>query len=96
MKHILLTFILLAFFITEPASAGQDEYDDCVLEHLKGAKLDLAAHLIIQACNDNYKRPNYTPKKKLAYNQCLLEHLVGIESIQAAMEIRAACERKTD
>ena len=96
MKHILITMALFSLVLQTPAMADQEQYDDCILGHLKGAKLDLATHLIRRACEENYKRPNFTSKKRIAYNECLLEHLVGVEGIQAAMEIKAACGRKYD
>jgi len=77
-----------------PAIAGQAEYDDCILRHLKGAKTDVATHLIKQACEENYRNPGSTTGKKQEYNHCLLEHLVGVESVQAVMEIKSACGRK--
>lgn len=94
MKSLLRTLLVFSLALISPAIAGQDEYDDCILEYLKGAKLDLSTHLIRQACEQNYKSSAFTSKKKFAYNACLLDHLVGIESITAVMEIKAACGRK--
>ena len=74
--------------------AGQSEYDDCLLKHLKNAKQDVATHLIRQACYENYMNPTFTPDKRKAYNNCLLTHLVGVESFDAVMEISSACGRK--
>jgi len=94
MKHLLVIIFICFLTILKSASAGQAEYDDCILEYLKNAKLDVAIHLIKQACEENYKNPSFTSEKKRAYNNCLLEHLVGVESIQAVMDINAACGRK--
>jgi len=94
MKNLITSIALFSLLLSTQAMADQEQYDDCILGHLKGAKLDLATHLIRQACEENYKKPNFTSKKRIAYNECLLEHLVGVEGIQATMEIKAACSRK--
>lgn len=75
-------------------NADQSTYDDCILTHLKGAKSDVAAHLIKQACQVNYLRSGFVANTERAYNDCLLQHLVGVESTQAAMSIRSACSSK--
>lgn len=92
MKH--LSVLTVMYFSAMSAFAGQAEYDDCILKHLKGAKLDIAVHTIKQACEENYKNPSFTSDKRRAYNECLLEHLLEVESLQATMEIKAACDSK--
>lgn len=94
MKLLLITICIMGIAISKPAIAGQAEYDDCILEHLKNAKLDVATHLIKQACEENYKSPSFTSEKRRTYNQCILDHLKGVESIQAVMDMKAACARK--
>lgn len=90
-----LAFFVVMFSLSGGATyTGQDEYNDCILQHLKGAKLDAAAGMIRQACYDNYSGPFYPSERMRRYNDCLLEHLVGVESFQAAMEIRNACGGK--
>jgi hypothetical protein len=37
--------------------AGEEEYDDCLLEHLKNAKIDSATQLIKGACREIYRTP---------------------------------------
>ena len=88
--------IFFLFLLTASTStiAGQAEYDDCILEYLKGAKLDVATHLIKQACDENYKNTSFTSAEQKAYNNCLLEHLPGVESLQAVMNIKSACSNK--
>ncbi|MDH3451295.1 MAG: hypothetical protein OEN20_02665 [Gammaproteobacteria bacterium] len=93
MKHLYVT-VVVALAAAMPAIAGQEEYDNCILQHLKGAKLDVAAHLIKQVCIDNYKTTGLSSHNRRAYNDCLLEHLVGVESVQATMDIKAACSSK--
>jgi len=94
MNNLKLVFTLILLSIPISTIAGQAEYDECILKHLKGAKLDMASITINQACKENYRNPGFTPKSRRAYNECLLEHLPGVESIQAAMLITAACKNK--
>lgn len=86
--------ILIFSMMGTAAWAGQNEYNDCVLQHLKEAKLDAATAMIRNACYENYYGPFYPSERVRKYNHCLLEHLVGVESFQAVMEIRNACAGK--
>ena len=96
MKLNRFTAGLMMLTVSATAMAGQDEYDECILKHLKNAKLDFATRLIRQACEENYRTPSFTSDKRQAYNACLLEYLPGIESIHAVMEVKGACYRKHD
>lgn len=91
MKSLLILFFVFSLAI--PSAARQADVDDCVLRHMRGAKLDFAAQLIKRACKENNGN-RFTSDKQYAYNRCLLEHLVGVESLQAALDIRVACKRK--
>jgi len=86
--------LLLLALLSTTAVAGQDEYNDCILEYLKGAKLDVATDMIRNACYENYMGPFFPNDKRRRYNECLLEHLVAVESFRAVMEIRSACGGK--
>lgn len=61
---------------------------------MKGVKLDIAANMIKQACEENYKNAEFISDRKREYNNCLLEHLVGVESYEAVMKIKNACDNK--
>ncbi len=77
------------------ASVFEDpKYDNCLLRHLTGAKLDFASVLIRQACDENYRDAAFTSDQEKAYNECLLDHLQGVESLNAALQIQAACDRR--
>lgn len=93
---VLVTGLLhdLAFHFAHARLPDTPEYDDCVLQHLPGVELDLAASLIIQACTENYKSFSFTLSRRHTYNECLLEYLQGVDSTQAALEIRSACSRR--
>jgi hypothetical protein len=96
MKKMLLIVILICMVFPFSAYAGDEEYDDCILLHLKGAKLDHAANLIKQACYRLYKQKGVLLEDRRLFLTCLLEHLVGIDSAQAVDEIHRACGRKYD
>ena len=64
-KFIVTTVFLL---VSTSVLSGQEEYDDCILQHLKEVKLDIVTHHIKQACYDNYKSPSFTNDKKKAYD----------------------------
>lgn len=91
----LLSITTALFLFSMSVYAGQEEYDECILKYLKSAKIDVVTHLIMQACQENYKSPAFTSERKKSYNQCILENLAGVESVPAAMEIKAVCDRKS-
>lgn len=95
MKKYLALFIFL-FSLTDATIvyATQDEYNDCILQHLRGARHDAATAMIRQACYENYLGFLSPGQRRRKYNECILEYLVGVESFQAIMEIRNACSGK--
>jgi len=94
MRYSYSIFVLLGLTISTFSFAGQTEYNDCILKHLKGAKLDVATNYIRMACEENSKKASFISKNRRAYNSCLLEHLAGVESLHAVMEISNACASK--
>ncbi len=90
--------VFIGFLLINNVAAKKDryEYEDCLLEHLDHAKLDVASRFIAEACEENY---GSGPSKSIMsnerrYNECLLDHMVGVESVDAVIRIRRACERK--
>jgi hypothetical protein len=96
MKRIFAILIILSCISSSSIYAGTEEYDDCLLVHLKGAKLDAAADLVKQACQGLYKQPGVLLEDRRLFLNCLLEHLVGVESVLAVNDIHLACGRKYD
>lgn len=95
MNHLQCSIVVVGMVFSYSLHAGQVEFDDCILKHLKNSKLDVATHFIRQACYENYKKnPGFVNAKRRAYNNCLLENMVGVESFEAVMEINNACSRK--
>jgi hypothetical protein len=95
----LSTVLVIALFCLNPAiaeSKNRYEYEDCILEHLDHAKLDVASRFIAEACEENYgsgpSRVIMSGERR--YNECLLDHMVGVESVDAVIRIRRACEKK--
>ncbi len=93
-KWLALSLVIFTISAKTAVYAGEEEYNDCLLQHLKGAKLDVVAAMIREACYENYQGFLNPGEKVKKYNECLLEHLVDVESFQAAMEIRNACGGK--
>lgn len=95
-KLISITFIGLLSLNALAAKKDRYEYEDCLLEHLDHAKLDVASRFIAEACEENYgSGPSKVIfKGERRYNECLLDHMVGVESVDAVIRIRRACERK--
>ena len=90
--------VFLGWLSLNLLAAKKDRYDyeDCLLEHLDHAKLDVASRFIAEACEENYgsgpSKAIFSDERR--YNECLLEHMVGVESVDAVIRIRRACERK--
>ena len=74
--------------------ATEGQYYDCILRHLKEAKLDLTTDLMKKACQENYRSSSISLRDRHTYNECLLEKLAGVENTKAALEIKDACSRK--
>ena len=95
---MLAVTILLATAMSASAQTSDFDrnpaYDNCILEHLRGAKLDIASQLITNACYENYEDSGLMSDEDVAYNQCLLDHLPRVESINATLQIRRACARR--
>ncbi len=94
MRYIFVIIVFAISLTVNPIYAGQEEYDDCLLEHLKNAKLDSSTQLIKGACREIHKDPGTLSDRRHAYNECLLGYLPGIESGDAVLEIQNVCKRK--
>lgn len=100
MRNLQLLAVTMLLVMGTSASALTSDfdenpaYDNCILDHLRGAKLDLASQLITNACYENYEDSGLLSDEDLAYNRCLLDNLPGVESINATLQIRRVCERR--
>ena len=88
-----LLFIACGFFVTS-SGADEEQYDECILTHMKQDSIDTVAQSFEKACHELHRQPGILLSKKRDYYECLLEHLPGIESAYAAARIDAACGRK--
>lgn len=93
-KYLGLFIFILSLTAATIVYATQDEYNDCILKHLREARNDTATAMIRQACYENYLGFLSPGERRRKYNECLLEYMVGVESFQAIMEIRNACSGK--
>lgn len=95
-KSVAASLALAALLVTGMTQARSNpEYDDCLLQHLKNAKLDVATQMITQACHQTYVDGNFMMKRDQKRNECLLEHLPGIESVDAVARVTEVCNRKS-
>lgn len=92
MKLVISLFLILG--LSYSAHARIKEYDDCILEFLKGAKNDRATQLIQKSCDQLYKKFHPAADRKKRYYNCLLEYLVGVESDNAVQLIQKSCDEK--
>ncbi len=95
---LLLSIVFIGFISLNIVNAKKNryEYEDCLLDHLDHAKLDVASRFIAEACEENYGSglSKSIMSDERRYNECLLEHMVGVESVDAVIRIRRACEKK--
>ena len=94
MQRFSVGLVLLYLSATPPALAETEQYDDCILDYLQNAKLDLTTDMIKQACNEIHQLAGVAAMNRRPYNQCLLQHLGGVENVRAALDIKAACGRR--
>lgn len=92
----MVVFSTLAMVLTSVAHARTNpEYDDCLLQYLKNARVDVAAQMITRACYQNFVDDNFTSRRERKRNDCLLDNLPGIESIDAIARVTEVCDRKS-
>ena len=61
MRYLVVIIIFTISFTANPIHAGykeQNAYHDCVLKHLKNAKVNLATQLMKRACRENFNDLN--------------------------------------
>ncbi len=94
----LISIVYIGLLSINVVSAKKDryEYEDCLLEHLDHAQLDVASRFIAKACEENYGSGPSTSvmRNERRYNECLLDNMAGVESVDAVIRIRRACEKK--
>lgn len=99
---ITLFFIFLALPVSQTKAGGQakadgvfdtEHYNQCIVEGMKGVKIDLVATEIKRICSETYNRWSVS-KKNQQYNECLMIYLDEVESYVAAKEIIKSCRRK--
>jgi len=93
--HAVMAGLAAALLGSVAQARTNPEYDDCLLQHLKNAHLDVATQMITQACHQNYVDDNFTNKRDIKRNECLLENLPGIESMEAVARVSEVCDRKS-
>lgn len=75
------------------ACAGP-QYDQCLMQSLRGARNSSATALIDDACNKLYNSGSVFLPRDQRYYACILQNVPGVESALAAEQIAAACRRQ--
>lgn len=73
--------------------AGQ-QYDQCVMQSLRGARNNNATALLTDACDKLYNNGSLLAPRDRNYYGCILQNLPGVEANLAAQQIAAACRRQ--
>jgi len=88
-----LTLIATMAGVSGVAFAGP-QYDQCLMQSLRGARNSSATALINDACNKLYNSGSVFLPRDQRYYACILENVPGVESALAAEQIAAACRRQ--
>jgi len=70
------------------------QYDQCLMQSLRGARNSSATVLINDACNKLYNSGSVFLPRDQRYYACILQNVPGVESALAAEQIAAACRRQ--
>lgn len=70
------------------------QYDQCLLQSLRGARNASATALITDACNKLYNNGTVFLRRDRDYYACILQNVPGVESSSATEQIAAACRRQ--
>jgi len=72
--------LVASLVIPQAMTKDRYEYQDCILEHLANAKLDVANHFIAKACEEvNGSEPSKSiMTSERSYNECLSNHMAGV------------------
>ena len=100
---ITILFVFFVFTNSQAKAIGQakadgvfdtEHYDQCIVEGMKGVKIDLVASEIKRICAETYKNRWSISKPNQQYNDCLIIYFDQVESYIAAKEIIKSCHRK--
>lgn len=88
-------YLLLASLAVDgnAAFAGR-QYDQCLLQTLRGSHNGAATALINDACDRLYNNGSLMSPRDQAYYVCVLQNVPGVESSSAAQQIASACRRQ--
>lgn len=75
------------------ACAGP-QYDQCLMQSLRGARNSSATALINDACNKLYNSGSVFLPRDQRYYACILQNVPGVEAALAAEQIAVACRRQ--
>ena len=76
------------------AAFAGPQYDQCLIQSLRGARNSSATELINEACNKLYNLGSVFLPRDQRYYACILQNIPGVESALAAEQIAGACRRQ--
>jgi hypothetical protein len=90
--------IPIAFFLFVPTISysgwfGPPDYDDCILEHIKGTTSESAVLYIKISCRRASQSKSWFGAP--TYDECILENMQGVDSDSAAISVVTSCRRKS-
>ena len=86
----LLVFIVLSTVINFSYAwslFGPANYDECILENIKGVSDDFGVKVITRACSNKFFHENENPD----WNECIFENMKGVSNKLQAMVITNSC-----
>jgi len=87
---MMLTAPPLALALTN----DQAQYDQCVLQSLRGSRNGIAANMLQNACDRLYRGGAMLSPGDKTYYVCLLQSLPGVENNGAIQQIMTICSRQ--
>ena len=90
--------IPLAFFLLMPSISysgwfGPPDYEECILEHMKGTTSGTAINIIRGACRRASQSKGWFGVSD--FDECILENMQGVENDSAANSVIGAWRRKS-
>ena len=88
----LFLFMLSFSAVSVSGWFGPQDYDDCILEHMKGVSSSYAVSEIRRSCLQASRSKSWFGPSD--FDKCILENMEGITSDDAAMQVKRSCIQK--
>lgn len=97
MKYILSGALCFIFISSSQAGVlGPSNEDECVLENMKNAKIEIASQLVMNACySKTYGNKLKSMFSKETYEDCILKGIKNVSNDYSARMLVSACMNKS-